>query len=426
MNIKYITIICCIVAILFPFIMWGDTITPEHAKNILSYTKGNGSLESWFMEAFANIDTQILGKAREASILGRSIAGLGALIHFGIIGFRMQNGEAEWSIEPMLKPIIIGLILINWVPFIETIQYPFQKLAVPSESSFKEIEKEADALRTLRYTKQMQVLDATIKLNAELQAKKEGFWSKITDGRVGEAIGDQVDKLTAPMQEVMDRLNYKLQKLIGETLEFIALAILRIAVYFVFFIQKVWAYVLIVLGPIAVGMALFTGFENSLYSWIAKFININLYTFIAYTIINIGQQIIMGGYQMDINRLSLIVDTNGNLINEALLLNYTTASGFLNSAIFPVVGYIVTAIGVLMTPSIADAIVQAGGAGIMTKAKASAGKVAGGVVAGGKGAISGGKSIMKAGGSAGKALNNAVGKAMSKNLMGILNNNLKK
>ncbi|MDO4881136.1 MAG: type IV secretion system protein [Capnocytophaga sp.] len=426
MNTKYITILCCIGAILFPFIMWGDTVTPEHAKNLLAYTKGDGSLESWFMEAFANISTQIEGRAREASILGRTIAGFGALIHFGIIGFRMQNGEAEWSIEPMLKPIIIGLILINWVPFVRMVQYPFMLLATPSESVFKEIEKEADALRTLRYTKQMQVLDATIKLNAELNAKQEGFWSKVGDGKIGEAIGDQVDKLTAPMIEVVDRLNYKLQKLIGEAFELGALAFLRIAVYFTFFIQKVWAYVLIVLGPIAVGMALIPGFESSFYNWLAKFININLYTFVAYTIINIGQQIIMGGYQMDINRLSLIVDANGKLINEALLLNYTTANGFLNSVIFPVVGYFVTGIGVLMTPSIADAVVQAGGAGIMTKAKGNAGKVAGGIVAGGKGAISGGKSIINAGGRVGRAMNNAIGNAMSRSLTGILNSNLRK
>ena len=43
------------------------------------------------------------------------------------------------------------------------------------------------------------------------------------------------------------------------------------------------------------------------------------------------------------------------------------------------VAYIVTGIGVLMTPTIADTIVTAGGAGAMTKMKSAAGKMVSGV-----------------------------------------------
>jgi hypothetical protein len=44
--------------------------------------------------------------------------------------------------------------------------------------------------------------------------------------------------------------------------------------------------------------------------------------------------------------------------------------------LFTCVAYIVTGIGVLMTPTIADTIVTAGGAGAMTKMKSAAGKMA--------------------------------------------------
>ena len=80
---------------------------------------------------------------------------------------------------------------------------------------------------------------------------------------------------------------------------------------------------------------------------------------------------------MDINRLSAIVNAQGNVINYGLLENYLTYSGMLNSVIFPCVGYIVTGIAVLMTPTIADAIVSAGGAGVMTKGKQAAAKIGG-------------------------------------------------
>ena len=166
-----------------------------------------------------------------------------------------------------------------------------------------------------------------------------------------------------------------MQKLVAELIEFVCLSILRVCVYLIFFIQKIWAYILIILGPIAVGMALIPGFENSLYSWVSKFININLYTFVAYTIINIGQQLIASGYEMEIERYDTLL-SNGTITNLDALMVYVSNSGMIYNQLFTCVAYIVTGIGVLMTPTIADTIVTAGGAGAMTKMKSAAGKMA--------------------------------------------------
>lgn len=170
-------------------------------------------------------------------------------------------------------------------------------------------------------------------------------------------------------------MEFQMQKLVAELIEFVCLSILRICVYLIFFIQKIWAYILIILGPIAVGMALIPGFENSLYSWVSKFININLYTFVAYTIINIGQQLIASGYTMEIERYDTLL-SNGTITNLDALMVYVSNSGMIYNQLFTCVAYVVTGIGVLMTPTIADSIVSAGGAGSMTKMKNAAGKIA--------------------------------------------------
>ena len=403
MNLKKITII--IASLLFilatpaslaqprpPYSGAGSSIigppppSMEQGDKTVKFMKGSGDFEEWFMEAFTHLDTFIESYAYQASILGKAIGALGMLIYFSIIGFRMQSGSAEWDVEPMIKPVIIGLILIYWVPFTQMVQYPFLKLAEMPKGVFQEIEKTTNNLRTTRYTKQMQVLDATIKERAALMAKRQDFWTKVGNGDVGEAI------------------------------ELICLMILRVGVYLIFFIQKVWSYILIVLGPIAVGMSLIPGFESSLTNWVSKFININLYTFIAYTIINIGQQIIMAGYTMDITRLSTIVDANGNVINQGLLMAYTTYSGMMNSVIFPCVGYVITGLAVLMTPTIADSVVSAGGASIMTKAKGAASKAASAVSAGGKavgGTVNTGRSLAN---SVKNSVANSTFDAVSKNI----------
>ncbi|GEN71128.1 plasmid transfer protein [Chryseobacterium lathyri] len=355
----------------------GFAQTDGDYSNLLQFLKGDGAFEKWFMEVFTKLDTSIQDNASDAALVGKAIGGLGALMYLGYMGWQMAAGDREWEITPMLKPILIGFTLIYWTGFVNLIQAPFEAIAEPGISIFSDIESEVNDLRVQRFKKQQQLLDAIIKLKADEDAKQEVIentgqdaddsWFDISEG---------LDKLIQPIKEWQIRMQFQMQKLVAEVIEFICLSILRICVYLIFFIQKIWAYILIILGPIAVGMALVPGFESSLYNWVSKFININLYTFVAYTIINIGQQLIASGYMMEIERYDTLL-TNGTVTNLDALLVYVTNSGMIYNQLFTCVAYIVTGIGVLMTPTIADTIVSAGGAGAMTKMKSAIGKMAG-------------------------------------------------
>ncbi len=359
---------------ILPIVLFGQS--NEEYGNILKYLKGDGAFEKWFMEVFTKLDTTINVEASSAALLGRAIGGFGSLLYLGYLGWQMISGDRDWEILPMLKPLFIGLILIYWTSFVGMIQQPFISLSAPGQQIFSEIEDEVNDLRVERFKKQAQLLEFLIKKKAEEDAKQEvvegdqSWWQQL-----GDEISDSMDKLIAPIKEWGIRMNYSAQKTIAEIIEFIALALLRTCVYLIFFIQKIWSYILIILGPIAVGMALVPGFDNSLYNWIAKFININLYTFIAYTIINIGQQLIASGYTMEIERLSLLVTEQGVVDDIDALLLYMTGSGIIYNQLFTVVAYAVTGIGVLMTPTIADTIVTAGGSGAMTKVKNAGAKI---------------------------------------------------
>ncbi|MDV3896592.1 hypothetical protein CMU05_03250 [Elizabethkingia anophelis] len=375
MKTKYFTAFVCLIAVLAPMLMFGQTNT--NYNQLLQFLKGDGAFEKWFMEVFTKLDTQVNNDATAASMLGRSIGGFGALCYLGYLGWQMQSGDRQWEITPMLRPIFIGFMLIYWSGFTSMIQYPFQKLAEPSQSIFLDIEKQVNDVRVKRFEKQNQLLEALIKKKAEEDAKSE------TIDKMGEKsdsswfdLSDQFDKLIAPIKEFQIRMNFEMQKLVADLIEAVALTILRVCTYLIFFIQKIWAYILITLGPIAVGISIIPGFESAMTNWVSKFINVNLYTFVAYTIINIGQQLIISGYQMEIDRYDLLIQ-NGAIVDYNMLLVYIQSNGMIHTVLFPCVAYIVTGIGVLMTPTIADTIVSAGGAGAMTKAKAAGGKIAG-------------------------------------------------
>ena len=371
---KYLTLIICLVLFLLPTIAFGQTGDTESYSKLLQFLKGDGAFEKWFMEAFTKLDTTMAAQSAGAVMLGQAIGGFGALCYMGYLGWQMQEGARPWEVTPMIRPTIIAFILMYWGAFTSMIQYPLQSLAEPGIALFQDIEKDANDLRIERFKKQNQILEILIKTQAEEEAKQESL-DKLEKKADDSWFDIDVDKLLAPAKEWYMKMEFKIQKTLAEIIEAVSLTILRVCTYLIFFIQKIWSYVLLVLGPIAVGMSLIPGFENSFNNWVTKFININLYSFITYTIINIGQQLIMSGYQMELDRYALIIDSGG-VADMNTLRVYVQNSGMMYTALFPCVAYIITGIGILMVPSIADSIVSAGGAGIMSKGKAAGGKVA--------------------------------------------------
>ena len=371
---KYLTLITCFVLFLLPTVVFGQTGDTESYSKLLQFLKGDGAFEKWFMEAFTKLDTTMAAQSAGAVMLGQAIGGFGALCYMGYIGWQMQEGARPWEVTPMIRPTIIAFILMYWGAFTSMIQYPLQSLAEPGIALFQDIEKDANDLRIERFKKQNQILEILIKTQAEEEAKQETL-DKLEKKADDSWYDIDVDKLLAPAKEWYMKMEFKIQKTLSEIIEAVSLTILRVCTYLIFFIQKIWSYVLLVLGPIAVGMSLIPGFENSFNNWVTKFININLYSFIIYTIINIGQQLIMSGYQMELDRYALIIDSGG-VADMNTLRVYVQNSGMMYTALFPCVAYIITGIGVLMVPSIADSIVSAGGAGIMSKGKAAGGAVA--------------------------------------------------
>ena len=371
---KYLTFTICLCLIFLPVIVFGQTNNADSYNKLLQFLKGDGAFEKWFMEAFTTLDTTMAAQSAGAVMLGQAIGGFGALCYMGYLGWQMQEGARPWEVTPMIRPTIIAFILMYWGAFTSMIQYPLQSLAEPGIALFQAIEQDANDLRVERFKKQNQILEILIKQQAEEEAKQETL-DKL-EGKADDSWYDiDVDKLLAPAKEWYMKMEFKIQKTLAEIIEAVSLTILRVCTYLIFFIQKIWSYILIILGPIAVGISLIPGFENSFSNWVTKFININLYTFITYTIINIGQQLIMSGYQMELDRYALMIDSGG-VADMNTLRVYVQNSGMMYTALFPCVAYIVTGIGILMVPSIADSIVSAGGAGIMSKGKAAGGTVA--------------------------------------------------
>src|SRR5690606_21609788 len=87
------------------------------------------------------------------------------------LGFQMQEGARPWEVTPMIKPIMIGFILIFWTGFTNLIQAPLQLLAEPEAAIFQDIEQDANDMRIARFVKQQQLLNTLIHEVADEKAK---------------------------------------------------------------------------------------------------------------------------------------------------------------------------------------------------------------------------------------------------------------
>ena len=264
--------------------------------------KSDGAFENGLWKYSPSWTTAFRDSAQGSALVGKAIGGLGALMYLGYMGWQMAAGDREWKL-PHAKTNSDWIYTCLLVRICQSHSSPFW-----SHCSTRNCHLSATSnLKSMIWGSEIQKATATIRCCYQTQCGRrckqevinntsqnaDDSWFDVSEG---------LDKLIQPIKEWRIRNAVQMQKLVAEVIEFVCLSILRICVYLIFSFKKNLGIYSIILGPIAVGMALVPGFENSLYSWVSKFININLYTFVAYTIINIGQQLIASGYTMEIER----------------------------------------------------------------------------------------------------------------------------
>lgn len=357
----------------------------QYYSKAITFMQGEGILETWFTEGFMPLyDQFMLAEYSSYILFGQALAGVCALLYLGLIGFQMISGDKEWEILPILKPFAISLILMNWVGFVQVIKTPLVALQTASQADFNESQSQLGALRMQRYKKQVQVVDAILeaqgKARAEIAQQDSGNKTIVEEGL--DMVGNGITSLISPIYEMYARLQIDLQLVVSALLETIGLWILRICTYFIFFVQIIFSTVLIIIGPIAVAISIIPMFASSFGTWLARFININLYGFIAFIVLRIGVLLQIFAFEAEIDRYNQMINANGTVKNMDLILAF--AGGGIMSFGLVVICFILSGIGMLAVPTLANYVVSTGSnASTMSKA-ARAGKA---IASGGKSLI---------------------------------------
>lgn len=336
---------------------WGG----DYAKG-LELMQGKGLLEDWFVDGFLPLyDDFMVSEYGSLIFIGQAIAGVLALIYLSWIGWGFLSGDKQWELLPLLRPFAMGLIIMNWIPFVNMVKAPFVQIQKGIYQDYSASQDELNALRIERFMYQQKAIDYVFREGAYYEAmqkeQEESAGNLIKEGI--QELGNFFNKLVSPIAELKARLGSGIQLFLGSFVEIIAMWILRAAVYGIFFIQVLFQTILIIIGPLAAGFSILPAFRNSFVSWLTKFINICCYGFIAFIVMKLGVALQKFAFQAEIERYQLMMGNKGEKIDQLLMLGY--ASNGTSSYGLVVITFLITAIGIFCVPKLADYVIGAAG-----------------------------------------------------------------
>lgn len=309
----------------------------------------------YLIEGLGNTISELFG-----SFIGIStvLAGTFALIFLGIESYKMMMGETELRVNTILRPFLIGLVIMLWVPFLGVIDAPCNALTQAGKEIF---ENQVQTVNQLQRTRAAVADSITMKI-VKQSAETEEAEALATDQEV-HRLGIRIDGLVDKIQNLGIYVVGKIRQILFNFFETIMITIWQAIVYLIMFLGMIFfKAILAIVGPLAFAFSLLPSWRDAWSTWVSKYISVSLYGFIAYIDLAVSMAIIQYGIEDDIDVL-----TQANLEDEAFTLFTCFQSGFHNNFI---PALIVSAISLLLIPKVAEWIVPSSG----TSAAASSSK----------------------------------------------------
>lgn len=309
----------------------------------------------YLIEGLGNTISELFG-----SFIGIStvLAGTFALIFLGIESYKMMMGETELRVNTILRPFLIGLVIMLWVPFLGVIDAPCNALTQAGKEIF---ENQVQTVNQLQRTRAAVADSITMKIVKQSSESEEA--EALTTDQEVHRLGIRLDGIVDKIQNLGIYVVGKIRQILFNFFETIMITIWQAIVYLIMFLGMIFfKAVLAIVGPLAFAFSLLPSWRDAWSSWISRYISVSLYGFLAYIELAVSMAIIQYGIEDDIDVL-----TQANLEDEAFTLFTCFQSGFHNNFI---PALIVSAIGLLLIPKVAEWIIPSSG----TSAAASSSK----------------------------------------------------
>ena len=276
--------------------------------------------------------------------VGQAIAGFGALWYIAARVWRQIASAEAIDFYPLLRPFALGMAILLFPTVIAVIN----GVLSPTVSATGNMVQNSDAAIA-------QLLQAK-----EAAVEKTNTW-QMYQGADGDGDREKWYKYTHPddptgtnegmlasvgndMKFAMAKASYSFRNSVKQWMSEVLQVCYEAAALCINTIRTFYLIVLAILGPIVLGLAVFDGFQHTLTTWLAKYINVFLWLPVANIFGAIIGKVQENMLKLDISQVQNTGDTFFSSTDTAYL-------------IFLIIGII----GYFTVPSVANYIVHAGG-----------------------------------------------------------------
>lgn len=257
-----------------------------------------------------------------------------AVILAGKMAYQMMTKGKGIDVLELLKPITIAFVLANWYAVTSGLYHIFK----PIENRFKSVyvwsNDRVDSLRDRRMVllevvegeiedKHAEAIISEVRQRKGINQKSEeeediqvqdgdpnqvGMGAAYTDGQFGDVLNDDVSD--EPDDEKQGNFSLtelfnivKWFHLLEDGIIWVGEVIWAVSLYSIFIIKYLFAYVLIMFGPIWIVCSILDGWSDSWSKWLGKYVVVGMYGTAAYMALIFGLMIIEACTVGDINSI---------------------------------------------------------------------------------------------------------------------------
>nr|WP_294897247.1 conjugative transposon protein TraJ [uncultured Pedobacter sp.] len=312
------------------------------------FAQGTGSSTGGLHLVLDNLYQEMMPLCSKLISVAQGIAGFAAIWYIGSRVWRHIASAEPIDFYPLLRPFALGFAILIFPQVLNLLNGILEPTVVATSSMVQDSNKSIDLLlkEKERMVKNSDAYQMYVGTEGDGNRDR---WYKYTynndpkDEGVMEGLGND-------FKFSMAKLSYSFRNSIKQWMSEVLKVIFQAAALCINTLRTFNLVVLSILGPFVFGIAVFDGFQHTLTSWIARYIN----TFLWLPVANIFGSII-GRIQekmltMDIGQISQNSDTFFS----------SSDSAYLVFMIIAIVGY-------FTVPTVAGYIVNAGGGGAMVQ-----------------------------------------------------------
>jgi hypothetical protein len=330
-------------------------------KRAFEFLQGNGVYEEGMMVFLKGLRESIWTHFDLFITDAKALAAIFMIIFFAIKSYDMISGDKKLEIMPLLRPFGLVMVIMWWGGFTKMIAFPTDLVAVKTEEMFASEQSNVNALRLVRADYMQKVANALYSFEAqtELAEKESDTWAGRAWDSVTSTIKEGMSTVVSPVIELKNRLKIGMQLLLTQLLELLGIWILRIAVYVLFMIQILYSSILIILGPFAVAASILPSFRDSMSTWMARFISVNLYVGIGYLVMYLVALMQKYAMTVEINRYKELIGEDGSAANLEKMA-WFAGNGILSFGTV-ILSFVIGAVCMFTVPSISTWIISTSG-----------------------------------------------------------------